>query len=188
MIGNTANSLEEVSVNGTGASALDYLRQEKYRNAAATLDNQIPALVSNSLFDDQQFPTNAREDQWGSQWQKIVFMALEQNSRNILEPEWAERYWNENGRQNLRRALNRRRNCVTNSMKTAFIGMWWGTLVYLVVVVPLLWVTKGQLIFLYSIFSQKLSRMELNCSLLFRLWLVIGRMMIKGLPGRPQQT
>jgi hypothetical protein len=94
-----------------------------YQTRAVYLDTLIPSIVSNLLFDIWQFPPIGC-DHWGSEWQKIVCEELEKKSGGMFvqTPTWKERYWNERGLKNVTRSLNRRRSCVTRSMKTAFIG------------------------------------------------------------------
>ena len=76
-------------------------------------------VVGKHIFDVCQFITCKEDEMYGSEWQQQVC------SKAKVDKEYEELFWKKKGMQEARKALNRRRQNTTNSMKKQFLGKPW---------------------------------------------------------------
>jgi hypothetical protein len=79
----------------------------------------IGGVVGKELFDAIQFIACKEDEMYGSDWQ------LEVCDRVGVCEKYQKLFWKNKGMQEARKALNRRRQNTTNSMKKQFLGKGW---------------------------------------------------------------
>jgi len=103
------------NTNGTTWSE-EAVREETYKRCALLWDGGIRKNVGKKFFGVIQFILSDEDEEYGSDWQKLV-------CKELMVPDYeCERFWNECGKKTARTTINRRRQNTTMAMKKRFIG------------------------------------------------------------------
>jgi hypothetical protein len=76
----------------------------------------IGTVVNKQIFNSKQLLVHEDEDEWGSDWQKVVCARAE------VDPARAKEFWERKGRSTARDALNNKRSNTTGAMKKVFLS------------------------------------------------------------------
>lgn len=113
---NESNEGRSSSIGGWSDGA----KEEKYKRCSLLWDAGIRKNIGKKFFNVIQFILNDEDEEYGSDWQKLVCSEL------MVPIEDCERFWNECGKKTARVTISRRRQNTTRAMKDQFVGTWDG--------------------------------------------------------------